>query len=179
MAQSQVIEAEPLHPSVLTCDRDGCPNAAVQAYQFPWGEKGVCCATHGFLLNQAAEQINRSVQLTPLVAPGPEPLLRPERVRLTAEVLVLKEELEDAKTRGLDLYRNNGELTRQVQSLTVQQREAKAQLTDQAKEITQLRGQLEEARAENGELVLEVERLRTLEAFTNPPQNPGGNVVDG
>lgn len=156
----------------LQCDRD-CSAAAVLAYQWEWGERGVCCATHAALLQQIAPQIARTVTLIPLARPMPEPLLRDERVRLTAEALVLREELEEHKVRGLEMYRINGEQQRQINTLKVRDREAAAQLKDAEQQQTYLRAKLEERDAEHAELVTEIDRLRHLEALLATPGRPG------
>lgn len=152
------------------CDRD-CKDFATLAYVWEWGEKGVCCQLHAGLLQQIAGQISRGVQLLPLpTSPVAAPLTRDERTRLQATALVLNEELEEAKARGLELYRQTNELTRQVQSITVREREARAQLTDRDQKIAALQRAADERDAEHGELVSELERLRTLETLFNAPE---------
>jgi len=157
-----------------TCDRD-CTKPAVFAYAWEWGEKGVCCAEHQFLLRQAAEHLGgRTVSFTPLVPAGPAPITRDERIQLNARVLTLEAELEDAKSRGLDLFRENTTLTRQVQAATVRGRELELQLKDHAAKIAELK-ELGEARdAEHGQLTDELSRLRTLSKFVDqpPPTSP-------
>jgi hypothetical protein len=146
-----------------TCD--DCGEPASFAYTWDWGQAGLACSKHASLLNQTAENLNRKVMVSPLRAAAPAPLLRDERVRLTAEAMVVKEELAEAKGRGLDLYRENVALTRQVQSLTVRGRELDAQLKDAALTVAQLKSDLEKRDAEHGDLVDEVSRLRLLAKF--------------
>ena len=168
------IEALP-PPPAPACDRDpNCGQTAVFAYQWDWGEQGVCCALHAMLLQQVASQINRNVSLSPLRPPTAEPLQRDERTRLTAEALVLAEELTEAKARGLDLYRANVQLTQQVQLMKVRERELVAQHKDALQTAVLLRGELDEREAEHVELADEVSRLRTLEAFVKPQEEPPG-----
>lgn len=145
-----------------------CDEPATFAYQWDWGEKGVVCSTHATLLQQTAGQLSRTVQITPLVPAAGAPLQRDERTQLKAAALVLEEELEEAKSRGLDLYRQVQELTRTNHGLTVREREAKAQLKDRELEVINLQGKLEERDAEHGELVAEIERLRALEKLVTP-----------
>lgn len=158
------------------CDRcdSSNPELATHAYVWAWGEKGTCCALHATLLQQTAETLQRSVAIHPLPTTAPVILTRDERVRLQAESLILREELEEAKGRGLELYRVNTQLQQQVQTHTVRERELRAQIKDAEAEVLQLRGRLEERDAEHAELVHEVERLRTLEVMINEPP---GHVV--
>ena len=147
------------------CDRDGCGEPAVFAYQFDWGEAGKCCAKHATLLQQVANQIGRTVALHPLLPATNAPLTRDEKTQLVAKHLVLEQELEEVKARGLDLYRVNGDQARTIATLTLRDREAKAQLKDAAAQLVQLQGKLEEREAEHAELVAEIERLRSLEVM--------------
>jgi hypothetical protein len=181
MVQSiQVVDASSTTPEQALCDRGGdgvaCGKPSVFAYLWDWGERGTCCAEHATLLQQIATQINRTVTLHPLLsAPVAAPLTRDERTTLKAAVLVIEEELEEVKSRGLELYRLNNELLKTNNMLTVREREARAQLKDREGEVLHLRGELESRDAEHGELVLEVERLRTLERMVNAPER---NVID-
>jgi hypothetical protein len=172
----------PVVPEQAPCDRD-CDKPAVYAYLWDWGERGTCCDLHAILLQQVGTQISRTVQLHPLAPPGNQPVTRDERVKLQAHALVLEAELEDVKTRGLELYRLNNELLKTNNMLTVREREAKAQLKDSQLEVAQLKDAVAARDAEHGGLVLEVERLRTLEKMVNAPEREeptsAPNVVDG
>jgi hypothetical protein len=97
--------AAPVAPVPL-CDRPGCNEPALFAYVWEWGEKGQCCPKHHFELNQAAQNISRSIQCSPLIPAGPAPLLREERVRLKSEAYALEAELEETKSRAW-VYRQN------------------------------------------------------------------------
>jgi len=144
-------------------------------YSWDWGKQGVCCARHAQLAQQVAGQISRNVLLSPLRPPEAAPMLRDERTQLTAKALVLESELDEAKGRGLELYRANVQLTQQVQTLTIRERELNAQLKDRDARIGHLEGQLEERDTEHAELTEEIGRLRTLEAFVRPPEvSPAG-----
>jgi hypothetical protein len=166
------------------CDRgeaaSPCGSPATFAYLWEWGEKGTCCAVHAQLLQQIAGQINRQVSIYPLQPAAAPALTRDERTQLWARNKVLEEELEEAKARGLELYRVNGQLVSQNNLATVREREALAQLKDAKSEVLSLRGRLEERDAEHAELVMELERLRTVESLvsglTEPASKP--NVVD-
>ena len=147
------------------CDRD-CVEAAVSAYVWEWGERGVCCALHQTLLTQTSQNVGRSVVFAPLTPPAPAPLTRDERTKLKGEVYALGEEIEDLKSRGLALYRENEQLTRQVQATTVRLRETSLKLSEANQELDICRERLLARDAEHGELVDELERLRTLQKYS-------------
>ncbi len=155
------------------CDADGCTKPAVYAYAWEWGEKGVCCEQHRFTLNQTSEHLKRAVHFAPLQQTK-APITRDERTQLIAAKLSTEAELEDVKTRGLDLYRENTNLTSQLQSLTIRHRETGAQLKDAQTTIAKLEADALRRDAELGELSDEVSRLRTLAKFVDPqPQQQG------
>lgn len=153
------------------CDQPDCTRAAVYAYSWEWGEKGVCCETHRFTLNQTSEHLKRAVHFAPLQQ-NKAPITRDERTQLMAARLAAEAELEDVKTRGLDLYRENTNLTSQLQALTVRERETAAQLKDATATIQQLKDAAIRRDAELGQLSDEVSRLRTLAKFVDPVQQP-------
>jgi len=150
------------------CDAAECTKPAVYAYAWEWGEKGVCCEMHRFTLNQTSEHLKRAVHFAPLQQTK-APLTRDERTQLIAAKLATEAELEDVRTRGLDLYRENTNLTSQLQALTVRQRETAAQLKDAQTTIDRLQDDALRRDAENGQLSDEVSRLRTLAKFVDPP----------
>lgn len=147
------------------CDVDGCGAEAVFSYAWDWGETGVCCATHLTLLQQKAGQLSRTLNYTPLAPTQPAPLSRDERAKLLASNIVLEQELQEAKGRGLELYRKNAELSAQVQTHVLREREAKAQINDGLRAVAVLEEKLELRDREHAELVAELERLRTVAAF--------------
>lgn len=164
-------------PETKMCDQEGCKNTAQFAYAWDWGQQGICCQEHASLFQQRAPQLNRQVSIHPLpnTAAAIVPMQRDERVRLQAEVLVLKEEVAEANGRGLDLFRENTKLAQQVQLLTVRERELKHQLQDGESKVFELQNKLDARDIEHGELLAERDRLKTLEKFL-----PGErNVVEG
>ena len=165
--------------SIAFCDHPGCDRPAVLGYQWEWGEKGVRCAEHSMLLQQTAEQINRRVSVFPLQNLPAAPLQRDERVALIAGKLGAEAELEEVKARGANLYQSNVDLTRQVTTLTMQHREARALVEDRDAMIEKLEAELLSTRSNYAELVQETERLRTLQAFTPAPQQRGGQQRGG
>jgi len=167
--ENEITQAPP--PGVPICDRD-CINPAAFSFTWAWGESGVCCAHHQFLMNQTANQIERTIQFAPLAAVGPAPLERPERIQLKSEIYALEAEASDLKLRGLEMYRLNERLTSQAQALTVRGRETEAQLRDASREIERLQVELAKRDAEHGDMVDELDRLRTLAAFIDAQTEP-------
>ena len=147
------------------CDVDGCDQDAVFSYSWDWGQQGVCCATHLTLLQQKAGQLNRTLMHTALAPTQPVPMARDERAKLIANGIVLEQELGEAKARGLELYRKNADLCIQVQTLTLREREANAQIRDGARALAVMEEKLEQRDREHAELVAELERLRTVASF--------------
>lgn len=171
MTQPLVEAPEHLTVEAPTCDRESCGKAATWAYSFDWGEKGKCCDEHATLLQQISQQVGRGIVLMPL-AQVPTPMTRDERITHHATVMTLHEELQQAKDRGLELYRANQQLLADKKLLQLRDREQHAQLEEAHKAIARLQSALEQRDAENARLVDEAERLRPLEAFvgTEPPQ---------
>jgi len=167
--ENEITQAPPA--GIPVCDR-GCTKPAAFSYTWSWGETGVCCEEHQFLMNQTANQIERTIQFSPLVPAGPAPLERPERIRLKSEIYALEEESKDLKARGLEMYRLNERLTSQVQALTVRGRETEAQLRDASREIDRLTCELAKRDAEHGNMVDELDRLRTLAQFLDTQTQP-------
>jgi|SRR6186713_188997 len=171
--QNTTAAAAPLPLPGPICDREGCSNPANATYAFDWGENGICCSTHQFLLKQTADQIFRGVQFLPLANLPPAPMARDERARLKGETYALTEELEEAKGRGLELYRQNEQLMLQLQASTTRGRETELQLRDATREIERLQVELQSRDAEHGGMVDELTRLRTL-AKLQPAQHVVG-----
>lgn len=170
MEQQLATEPRTVAEAPPKCDRD-CSSTAVFAYTWEWGEKGVCCATHQFLLQQTAGNLGRSVNFAPIASSVVVPMGRDERVKLKAEVYALEEEATDLRSRGSLLYQENTALTRQVQAATTRLREAERLLQESTDRTHELERRIEERDAEHGNLVDEVQRLRTLAKFVEqPPQ---------
>lgn len=171
--ENELTEAPPA--GVPVCDR-GCTKPAAFSYTWSWGETGVCCVDHQFLMNQTALQMDRTIQFSPLAAVGPAPLDRPERIRLKSEIYALEEESKDLKARGLEMYRLNERLTSQCQALTVRGRETEAQLRDASREIERLCVELQKRDSEHGNLTDELDRLRTLAQFLDAQTEPSSGA---
>src|SRR5262245_14032018 len=161
-----------------------CGKPATVAYTWEWGESGMACPEHAATLQQNAGNLNRTVTVVPLPAQGPTPLTRDERIKYNATILALEAEIEDLKSRGLELVRSNEDLAKQAQLFSMREREKTAYLEDAQAEVKQLSARLEEVETELADAVTEVERLRSIVKFTpgaQPPQQPpaGPTVVDG
>jgi len=154
------------------CDQTDCKERATHSYTWEWGASGVCCAKHQMVLAQTAASLQRQIHFSPINDGAAPPLQREERVKLRAEALVLGEELEEAKLRGLELYRQNTQLISQVQSLTVRAREQEAQLRDAVKARDDLDLRVASLESENATLHDELGRLRVLVDL--PPAASGG-----
>jgi chromosome segregation ATPase len=144
---------------------------AIASFVWAWGETGFCSAKYQIELNQIATSLSRTVSFAPL-STSEIPMERSERTKLKAELLVLEEELSEAKLRGVDLYKENVKLTAQVQALTVRQRELEAQLQDSQIASTRLEHRLLTSDAAQGEMVDELTRLRTLAKFMDDQTAP-------
>ena len=175
----------PPPPDAIMCDRDPS-QVAVFAYRWEWGETGNCCAEQATLLQQTAQTLQRSIALHPLQAAAPPPLTRDERTQLVARSLVLEAELEEAKTAGLETYRRNGDLQVQLNSAIVKTRELSAQVDDLRHQLSEGENLNQKLSSENGTLLVELQRLRSLETFVNERAEREGSregdaphVVDG
>jgi len=156
---------------------DECDAPAAFHYAWPWGESGKVCGTHAAVKQQTAANLGRELTLAALPPPSNEltPLTRSERSKLKGEVYALEAEAEDLKQRGLALYNENVRITSQLQAVTVRHDELKHQVADKTAEAEELTRRLEESDAQRGDLLDEVQRLRTLTKFQTPPQEPAAD----
>jgi hypothetical protein len=148
--------------AITLCDQSLTPEPATHSYVWEWGASGTCCARQVPILQQTANNLGRSITFGVLTSAATPPLQRDERVKLKAEAFVAQEELAEAKARGLELYRQNTQLTAQVQSLTVRNREADAQRKDAIAARDELDQRLVAMQAENASLSDELARLQVL-----------------
>jgi hypothetical protein len=163
------------------CDADGCSAPAVFNYAWDWGQKGVCCATHQFTLNQTSEALSRRVNFAPLTPAAAPPITRDERAKLMGAVYAADMEIVDLKARGSLLYAENTSLTRQVQAKSTRLTETEHRLREAIERTAELEQELEKRDAAHGDLVDEVDRLRTLAKFSEPTAPPAlrESVVEG
>lgn len=165
--------------AIAMCDQkmpDGtdCKSPAAHSYHWDWGTGGVCCQAHSLLLQQTADNLSRKVSIAPLGAAQPAALTRDERTLLMAAKLSAEAEADEIKARGAELYRQNVELTRQVQTLTVKNREANQLIEAADEELQTLKAKLDETLADLGNVTDELQRMQTLAAFA-----PGSDTQPG
>lgn len=187
VATQAVFDTLPPAADVPVCDEKGCGKPATLAYRWEWGATGVCCATHAALKQQAAKSLKRAVVVHPIQAAAPAPIGRDERIQLTARALVLEDELKAAQSAGQKTHAHCQDLQVQLSAAKSKQVELKAQLEDVGKRLLDTERQRDELSAQNGELLVEVERLKHLDALIGEREAAaahergieGGNVVDG
>lgn len=149
-------------PPIAICDAPGCGKPATHTYTWDWGQTGYCCAQHQQHQNGLQANLKRRVTFTALASAIAPALTRPERTQLISERLAAEAELDEVKTRGIEIYNQNTELTRQVQSLRLRSEEREAQLRDANGKALELEEKLVSREAELAEAVQEVQRLRAL-----------------
>lgn len=185
--QAEYRTADTLPPSADVDKCEQCDKPATLTYRWEWGETGIVCDEHGALLQQKSESLNRRVTVHPRQAPAPAPIGRDERVQLTAKALVLEEELKAAQSAGQQLHAKCQDVQVQLSAALVKQRELKAQLEDVGAKLGESERQRETLSAENGRLLVELDRLAHLDALVTERAEreahergiEGGSVVDG
>lgn len=173
---------------IRMCDQknsDGspCREPAVHSYRWDWGETGACCAAHAPLMQQIAvnlssREVVRTVNLAPLENAAEAPLERSERTALIAGRLAAEAETAELKNRGAQLYRQNVDLTAQVQRLTLRHSEADAQLTDARAKVEALQDKLDERETDLGRVTDELQRMQTLAAFAPETGKKAGKAPE-
>jgi septal ring factor EnvC (AmiA/AmiB activator) len=146
-----------------------CQNAPTHTYTWPWGEEGLVCSAHMIILKQIEKNTQQPCVIVPLQTRAPDPMTRDERIALTAKSMALEAELDEAKTRGMQLYRElqeqastNKTLLAKVAVLEAQQAVLEAQLVDAEAEKQELRTA---AARENAEL----QQLRAIAKVPTAP----------
>jgi len=165
----------PAAAPIALCDEPGCTEPATFAYAWEWGKSGNVCSKHQAHYVGLEKNLKRRCTFTPLASVVAPALTRPERTQLIAERLSAEAEVVEVKSRGVELYNQNIELTRQVQSMKVRSEEREAQLRDAQGRELELNEKLVTLEATHAELVQEVQRLRALV----PKEPKAKNVVGG
>lgn len=183
MVQQVTSDTLPPEPGAAQCDQEGCSEVATLAYRWDWGATGVCCATHATLLQQKAVSLNRGIVVHPIAHAAPTPPTRDERVALTARALVLEEEVRAHESKCEQQHRKIGDLQLQLNAAVVKAREFEAQSRDATAKLQQAEENEKRLSSENGRLLVELERLRELEAVVAERHGERGlegeTVVDG
>lgn len=185
--QAEYRTSDTLPPEADLDKCEECDAPATLAYRWDWGKTGIVCAKHGALMQQKAVSLKRQVTVHPRQLAAPAPLGRDEKCKLVAEALVLKDELQAAQSAGQQLHAKNQDLQVQLSAGITKTRELKAQLEDQAKRTQAIEAERDRLSAQNGELLVELDRLKHLDALVSEQQSreahergiEGGNVVDG
>ena len=170
-----------LGPGEQACSKDPSQKA-VFSFFWDWGESGVVCAEQAALLQQAAPQLGRTVQLVPLAPSGPVTPTRDERIAWHAKEKTLELELDDAKAKGLELYRNNEALRAENRLHVTRKAQADAERDQLRDEVAALGGKVDALERENADLLNKLERAQALAAFAPRGAELGlepGHVVDG
>lgn len=144
------------------CFVDGCTNTPVASYTWPWGETGLVCATHTVNLRQMEKNLKRQVTITPLQPGEPTPITRDERIASKARIMALEEELDEARSRGMDLYRQHEDLQRKLKVALAQTAAVDAELKSVVEERDDLRRLLGEAQLAAARENDELQQLRAL-----------------
>lgn len=176
-----------LPPSADVDKCEECDELATLAYRWDWGATGIVCAEHGALLQQKSVALSRGIVVHPRQLAAPAPIGRDERVQLTAQTIVLAEDLKAAQSAGEQLHGRNKDLQVQLSAAVVRTRELNAQLVDVGDKLRQSEQQRGELSAENGRLLVELDRLKHLDALVSERTQreahergiDGGSSVDG
>lgn len=165
--------------AIALCDWKGCGKAASHKFRWEWGEEGNVCPACVQLMNQTAENLSRKVQFTNLDQNAVAPLGRSERTQLIAAKLSAEAELEEVQARGHELYKQNVDLSAQVQTHVMRAREHQGQMTAKDAEIDALLDKLESRERELAETSAELQRLRVQAPFVDPKNVVGGPAPKG
>jgi len=151
--------------AIALCSWKDCKHAATHHFRWEWGDEGNVCESCIALMNQAADQLARKFITTPLNPAAESPLTRSERTQLIAARLSAEAEADEIKLRSHQLYTQNVDLSSQVQTLKMREREHAGQMDAKESENERLAEALEKRERELAEATNEVQRLTTLLEF--------------
>jgi seryl-tRNA synthetase len=152
------------------CTWKGCSKAATHRYRWEWGEEGNVCEACITLMHQAADSLQRKFTTTPLNPSAEAPLTRSERTQLIAAKLSAEAEADEIRLRSHQLYTSNVDLTAQVQTLKMREREHAGQMEAKESENERLAEALEKRERELAEATQELQRLTVLAQFKPPAE---------
>jgi len=181
-AAAGAIELCSWHPHGKT--QPVCNKPATHKVRWPWGEEGFICPDCIPLVHQTEANIKQKATLQSLDTSTQQPVTLHERTALIAAKLSAEAELTEVTKRGEQLYRNNVDLTQQVQTHVMQKRELEAQLTGVRAELGELGERLQQREHQLAESNAELQRLQVLVPFvgkeTTPEDRglPSSSVVD-
>lgn len=139
-----------------------CGKPAAFAFTWAWGESGKCCPEHQFILNQVAEQVQRTIGFTPLDAGIKPPIESDERIQYNARILSLEQELDLARKRGLELYQTNTRLAEEGRILMARENAARQELEATKQRASELEERNGKLLSQNADYFEELERLRAF-----------------
>lgn len=143
----------------MNCSFDGCTEEALFSYVWAWGENGVCCERHRFILGQQSQRLQRAVTITPLDPGAPKPVTRDERIGYHARVMALEAELQEVQGRGATLSEGVSELKRQLRTSEAQKAALESELQSHRERVADLSGNLAASQQAAAKAQGEVERL--------------------
>jgi hypothetical protein len=159
--------------AIELCTWKECNKPASHRYRWEWGEENFVCQSCVPLMQQTAGNLQRNVSFVNLDQ-GPAPVTLSERTHLVAAKLSAEAELQQVQLNGHELYKSNVDLTQQVQTHVMQARERDALIRRKDEEIQELGERLQTREKDLGEAHAELQRLRTLVPFVDPPSVVGG-----
>lgn len=143
----------------MQCCFDGCDSQALFSFVWAWGDNGVCCERHRFILGQQSQRLARAVTITPLDPGAPKPVTRDERIGYHARVMALEAELQELQGRGATLSEGVSELKRQLRTSEAQRAALESELQAHRERVEALSGSLAASEQAAGKAQGEVERL--------------------
>ncbi len=144
------------------CTHDGCEAPAAFLYQWPWGEKGACCIAHKRAIEMQEESLDRKASFVAIADAQPAPLSRDDRTRMYAEILALKDELNEVKQRSMDLYNSNTQIGEQARRYAARNTELEAQVKDARADLNMAVDDRDRYRADLADANAELARLRAI-----------------
>lgn len=154
------------------CSWKDCTEPASHNFRWEWGEEGKVCPKCIPLMQQTAGNLGRNVTFVALDQ-SPPSLTISERSALMAAKLSAEQELKQVQLAGHELYRQNVDLTQQVQTHVLKARERDALLARKDQEIQELAERLETRERDLGEASAELQRLRVLVPFAEETSRVG------
>lgn len=175
----QLATTDTLPPEAETTPQcESCDAPATLAYRWDWGKTGLVCAKHASLLQQRSKGLKRGIAVHPIAQASPAPLLRDERIALTARALVLEDEVRAHESTCETQHRKIGDLSLQLNAAISKARELEAQNRDAAAKLQAAEENASRLSSENGRLLVELERLRELEAIVAERHGERGLETD-
>lgn len=147
---------------VHICTVDDCKEPAVALYQWPWEDHpSACCSRHQFMLHQKAETLGRPVTISPLHVAAP-PMALDERQQMHAAILARNDEIEQLKSRGAELYKQNQDVIAEARRLAARNGELDTQIRELKAKLVEVNKERDEMTVQRNQLSTDLERTRIL-----------------